>query len=85
MNKIITLQNPIIVQYYQLTFGVQYSIIQVQGVRKTKVACECANAEERWHGEESNPICPILGADKRQWFAQPSEAKIIFQNPLTTE
>jgi hypothetical protein len=61
------------------------AIIQVQGVRKTKVACECVNTEVKWHGEEPNPICPILGADDRQWFTQPSEAKIIFQNPLTTE
>ena len=49
------------------------------------VACECVGAEVRWHGEESNPFCPILGAEKRQYSTQPSEAKEIFQNPLTTE
>ena len=68
-----------------LTNTLVCGIIQTQGVRKTKVACECVSAEVKCCGEASNPFGPILGADGRQYLTQPSEAKIIFQNPLTTE
>ena len=47
-----------------LTNSPTCAIIQIQGARKTKVACECVGTEVKWLGEESNPFCPILGADK---------------------
>ena len=56
-----------------LTNSPTCAIIQVQGARKTKVACECVGAEVKWHGEESNPFCPILGADKGS--SSPNQAK----------
>ena len=40
---------------------------------ENKVACERVGAEVKWHGEESNPFCPILGADKGS--ISPNQAK----------